>query len=44
MKKNDMYWSREPNLQDRHIKGAMTQHKGRLVILGGTGTDSNHDR
>jgi len=43
MSRGDMYWSREPNLNERHIKGAMVQHKGRLVILGGTGTDRNHD-
>ena len=44
MDKNSMRWNREANLKYKHIKGAMKQHKGRLVILGGTGREYNHDR
>lgn len=33
-------WEPEPWLKWQHIKGTMTYHKGRVVIMGGTGLNS----
>ena len=44
MEKNSMYWQREASLKTRHINGAMVQHKGRLTMVGGTGSYGGQDR
>ena len=33
-------WESEPWLRNQHIKGTMVYHKGRLVIMAGTGLSS----
>merc|ERR1711892_1420866 len=43
MEKNSMYWQREASLKTRHINGAMVQHKGRLTMVGGTGSYGGQD-
>ena len=43
MSTDSMNWEREPKLAHRHIKGAMVHHKGRLVMIGGTGEKNGGD-
>ena len=43
MDAGQMNWQKEPMLRTQHLHGSMTQHKGRLIIVGGNGDWQNQD-